>query len=305
MSCVEMAQSKAVVFVGEKGTGKSSLAAKLLGEAVKEEMTETTALEFKYGIKQREDKTVKLNIYEIGGGRVLANLLQSVFVGNKLEDTIIAICIDLSKPGNSMDNLNFWIAQVRAISMGVVNELGAADKENLRWVRDRLRTKFGEHEDKKQLKAMPIQVVIVGTKYDVFANTYESQQKKKLIDALRFIAHTTGSDLLFSSVRESQPSKVFLNHMTNLLFDVDAKTCETNPNNPIQICCGNDRLAKINEPDGAGRSKASLEELYQLSIEALFQKTADPVQAKAKLLEKMSEFKDEKVDRMLREKQEY
>ena len=86
--------------------------------------------------------------------------------------------------------------------MTVVNELGAIDKENLRWVRDRLKTKFGDHEDKKQMKAMPIPVVIIGTKYDVFANTYESQLKKKLIDALRYTAHTTGADLVFTSVRE-------------------------------------------------------------------------------------------------------
>ena len=106
---VALTQTKAVVFVGEKGSGKSSLAAKLLGETVKEEMPETTALDFKFGVKNRDEKTVKLNIYEIGGGRVLANLLQTVFVGNALEQTVIAICIDLSKAGNSMDNLNFWM----------------------------------------------------------------------------------------------------------------------------------------------------------------------------------------------------
>jgi hypothetical protein len=37
--------------VGEKKTGKTSLIAKFLDEPVKDNMTETTALEFRYGVK--------------------------------------------------------------------------------------------------------------------------------------------------------------------------------------------------------------------------------------------------------------
>jgi hypothetical protein len=51
------------------------LIAKILGESIKEEMPPTTALEFKSCSKQRDDKQVKVNVYELGGGRVLSNLL--------------------------------------------------------------------------------------------------------------------------------------------------------------------------------------------------------------------------------------
>ena len=64
-----------MVFLGEKKSGKSSLVAKLLNEPVKEDMPETTALDYKFGTKSRDDKKVKLNVYELGGGRVLSNLL--------------------------------------------------------------------------------------------------------------------------------------------------------------------------------------------------------------------------------------
>lgn len=80
---------------------------------------------------------------------------------------------------------------------------------------------------------MPVSVVIVGTKYDVFANNYESKNKKILCDALRYLAHTTGSDLIFSSVREQQPQKVFLNYLTNVIFEVGGSSLDTNSNNPI------------------------------------------------------------------------
>lgn len=114
-------------------------------------------------------------------------------------------------------------------------------------------------------------ILIVGTKYDVFANTYESKQKKILCDALRYIAHVNGCDLVFSSVREQQPMKVFNNHLLNVIFEVNAQgNMDINSNNPITVPSGSDRLSKINEPDGSGRSKASLQELYQQSIENTF-----------------------------------
>lgn len=194
-----------MVFLGDKGSGKSSLIAKLFGETAKEEIPETTALDFKFTVKQREDKSVKLNVYELGGGRVLANLLQSIFIGSSLHSTAIVLCIDLSKPGNSVDSILFWLRMIRDVSIGIVNEIKERDPTSLLSVQQRLKAKWGEHEDKSKVKAFPLPVVIVGTKYDVFANTYESMFKKSLCDAFRYLAHTSSSDVIFTSVKESQP----------------------------------------------------------------------------------------------------
>ncbi len=40
--------------------------ARLLDEPLKDEVKETTALDFRYGTRVREDKKQKLNIYELG-----------------------------------------------------------------------------------------------------------------------------------------------------------------------------------------------------------------------------------------------
>ena len=47
-------------------SGKSSLIAKFLDEPVKEEMKETTALDYRYGTRIKEEKKQKVNIYELG-----------------------------------------------------------------------------------------------------------------------------------------------------------------------------------------------------------------------------------------------
>lgn len=64
--CLDLHQEKTVVFVGEKACGKSSLIAKFLDEPVKDDMRETTALDFRYGTRIKDEKKQKVNIYELG-----------------------------------------------------------------------------------------------------------------------------------------------------------------------------------------------------------------------------------------------
>lgn len=47
-------------------SGKTSLIAKLLEEPIKDDMKETTALDFRYGTRVKDQKKQRLNIYELG-----------------------------------------------------------------------------------------------------------------------------------------------------------------------------------------------------------------------------------------------
>ena len=62
----QQSQEKNLVFVGEKRSGKSSLISKFLDEPVKDDMKETTALDFRYGTRIKDEKKQKVNIYELG-----------------------------------------------------------------------------------------------------------------------------------------------------------------------------------------------------------------------------------------------
>jgi hypothetical protein len=42
------------------------LIAKYLDEPVKDDMKETTALDYRYGVRTKDDKKQKFNIYELG-----------------------------------------------------------------------------------------------------------------------------------------------------------------------------------------------------------------------------------------------
>jgi dynein light intermediate chain 2 len=70
----------------------------------------------------------------------------------------------------------------------------------------RLGEKWGSHDDKGKVNPMMIPVIVVGSKFDIFANQYESVKKKQLCLALRYICHSNGCDLVFASTKEKLPA---------------------------------------------------------------------------------------------------
>ena len=54
----------------------------------------------------------------------------------------------------------------------------------------------GTHPDKGSNQPFPVPLVILGGKYDLFQNI-ESENKKTICKALRFIAHNYGATLQF------------------------------------------------------------------------------------------------------------
>ena len=111
----DVSGDRTYVFIGDKQSGKTSLVSKLLDEPVKEDVKETTALDFRFGTRTREEKKQKISIYELGGGRTLASLLQAPINAHSLSSggLVISIVLDLTNPGASIDTLLFWLATLR------------------------------------------------------------------------------------------------------------------------------------------------------------------------------------------------
>jgi len=74
---------------------------------------ETTALDFKYSVKQKYEKKVTVNVYELGGGRINSSMLSTCLTEESILNTTVCICVDLSKPGNSVDSVLFWLNVIR------------------------------------------------------------------------------------------------------------------------------------------------------------------------------------------------
>ena len=94
-------------------------------------MTETTALEFKSGLKLSGDKKVKTNVYELGGGRNFANLLEAALSSGNIANTTVCIVLDLTKPGNTIESLLFWLNSVKEQSQLALEALSQSNPTQL------------------------------------------------------------------------------------------------------------------------------------------------------------------------------
>lgn len=169
---------KTVVFVGEKRCGKSSLIAKFLDEPIKEDMNETTGIDYRFGMRYKDERRQKVNIYELGGGRKVENLLQAPLNAFNIANTTVCIVVDLSAPGNVLDSLVFWINAVKENIEKALNDLKAKNPNKVDAIMEAHQEKWNKHEDFSRIKPSVLPIVIVGSKFDIFANSFESIKKK-------------------------------------------------------------------------------------------------------------------------------
>jgi dynein light intermediate chain 2 len=184
------------IVVGEKGVGKTTLISALVGDEVKGERKPTAGIDFKYSSKKVESRKVVGNFHEIGGGRFLSDLLATVLNANKLKEAVVIIAIDMSQPDTALYHLDFWIKKVRETIDKAFVQLEKDSPDAANKLREQSGFKWEGHIDSRRVFPIPIQTIIVGTKYDVFG-IEESENKKWMCRALRFFAHSNGCDLTF------------------------------------------------------------------------------------------------------------
>jgi len=239
-----VSSAKTFVFLGEKRCGKTSLIQKFFDETPKDDSPPTTALEYRYSVKTVQEKKVIVNTYELGGGRTISSMIGSCMSAETLPDTCVCICVDLSKPGNAIESVMFWLNAVREQTEAIAKSMENNNSARLRLLQQRINDRLGEHEDRSKMNPMLVPVVLICTKYDEFANQYESARKKIICLALRYIAHMNGASLVFGSVREKVPSQLYKAMLlSNLVEGSPQGKVETNQNQPINMPSGCDKFS--------------------------------------------------------------
>ena len=64
-------------------------------------------------MKQKDEKKFTVNVFELGGGRLISSMLSACLTEENILDATVCICVDLSKPGNSVDSVLFWLNAIR------------------------------------------------------------------------------------------------------------------------------------------------------------------------------------------------
>ena len=102
-----------LIFVGSKQAGKGTLINSFLmrDDAPKP----TTALEYRFARRSTgaNGAAAVCNIWELGGGSQLSELLKVVMLSDRLESCVVAITLDLAAAGDALATMLLWFEQVR------------------------------------------------------------------------------------------------------------------------------------------------------------------------------------------------
>lgn len=157
----------------------------------------------------------------IGGGRILSSLLAAPLNQHSILNTTVCIVLDLSTPGNSIDSLLFWLTSIREHLQKVIDEITKANPASttLDMLKQRVEEKWAQNDDRAKVHPLLIPIVVVGSKFDIFAKQYEPVKKKQLCLALRYMCHDNGCDLVFGSTKEKIPGQLFKAMISRQVFD--------------------------------------------------------------------------------------
>ena len=105
-------KERSLVFIGSKSSGKTTLIHRFLERD--ESPKQTLALEYTFGRKTNQNLVKDVcHLWELGGGTMYTNLVETPLVAQQLPNTAVVIVIDLSKPEKIWNTLNTLISSVK------------------------------------------------------------------------------------------------------------------------------------------------------------------------------------------------
>lgn len=248
-----------ILFVGDKQCGKTTAQNYFLNPSKDDTPKPTVALEYTYGRRSSNGNSSQkdiAHIWELGGGKKLADLIKVPMSLERFLNFHVVICIDLSKPTKCFDSLKSWIEIInkRIEECMAQLERSRKGKKILQQIKERIHSKYKSHPDASLVDPSPVPITIVCTKYDVFAN--EDQAKRKvLLSAIRYLAHVKGYSVYCTSRKHSALKQMFQKFLSYNCFNHPptfdaAKRNQTDPSKPLVINASYDYLKKMVMPQG-------------------------------------------------------
>lgn len=211
-----------VVFVGDLGSGKSTLIQNFLNPKNTKDAKPTVALDFNFARKTVNGVKSVGNIWEVGGDlSVTPKLLEiGVSAKNFLSSSVVITC-DLSKPFNILSSLLRNITVIRELVSRRSAELQATNVNQLGAARDRQLAIYQEnnHPDANRIKMCEVPLIIAATKFDTL-KSQQSADRKAIIQILRFVAHYYSASLFVCSNNDSSLKDSFRSVLTNCAFSI-------------------------------------------------------------------------------------
>ncbi|CAL4088469.1 unnamed protein product [Meganyctiphanes norvegica] len=234
-----------LLLIGSKGAGKTTLLQRFLDK--EEAPRKTLALEYTYGRKSGKTLVKDVcHLWELGGGSTFTSLLQTPINLRVFPFLTAIIMLDLSRPEALWNDMETLLQAIKTEVSRVLNSAEAKQTDLEEQLMEQQWRRLGsDHQDREHMSPLPIPLVIVGGKYDVFQDM-EPEGKKLIAKALRFMAHIHGASLQFFSAKDAGLIKKAKELLSHHGFNTqDSKSLSQDYNKPLLIPAGSDSLTGI------------------------------------------------------------
>jgi dynein light intermediate chain 2 len=229
--------------------GKTSMILRFLER--EETPKPTTALDYTYGRRSRGANLAKdvTHLWELGGGTSLCDLVDVPINAQSIGLLSLVLVLDLSRPDLLWNCLHIFLRKLRSRVTGVLGEVKTSQPGLEQQLRKKAWARFGrDHPDKDLLDPLPVPLIIVGNKFDVFQNM-DPEQRKMVARTLRFIAHTNGASLYFMSMKSDVLVGRVKQILSHLAFGTPlSRTMSMDYTKPLIVPAGSDALGQIGVP---------------------------------------------------------
>jgi len=243
-------EERSILIAGSKEGGKSSIILRFL-DRLQDVPKPTMALEYTFARKPHTNNVGKdiVHLWELGGGTFLTKMVDSVINASTLRQLSCVIVVDLSKPRELWHTLFSVLDDIKARIERILSDLLAKDSSLPQYLRKKAIARIGEdHPDKDVLDPLPVPLVILGTKYDLFQDI-APEHRKLICKTLRFVAHMNGASLHFTSDKDEplvKNCKALMNHLAFKSGTIRSNCLDHDK--PLLVAAGHDFLEKIGAP---------------------------------------------------------
>ncbi|CAK4285218.1 unnamed protein product [Aphanomyces euteiches] len=177
---------------------------------------------------------------DVASSKKVLDLLKVPLSPERLPKSALMLVLDLSAPGEVVPSLVYWVNLIRKLLADTPS--GFTTEQAL--------AKYGStHPDRREVSPIPLPLLIVGSKYDTFRDE-DSVKRKGLVQAVRYIAHSIGATVVFTSVKDKALATQFRATLSAAVYSTEAKTTKE-VEKGLFIPAGTDTFEEIGLPKGA------------------------------------------------------
>jgi dynein cytoplasmic 2 light intermediate chain len=290
-----------LVFVGERGAGKTTLMYRVLERS--DAVQATVGIEYAYGTRPKRMSTTQaqdvIHGWELAGDSKETGLLDASITPLNLHRTTAVVCVNLAAPAKSFERAVHFLDIVRKRVDECMKQLKIQQNPTLGVITKRSEKQFAEHEDRSSLKPLGIPLIVVAGHYDAFED-YDPQSRKIACKALRYLALQYGGALVFTSTEEEALLSRFRTAVyTSVLHAAPRKATSVDPNKPLLVPVGADTFAEIGTPSGTGNAHSVGIQAWKDEWADLFKdkKSSDEgIVDESRLIEEAVKYSEHSVD---------